>query len=136
MRLSLLCQQCLACFVCLTWMVCEMGGKRLYNSCFVGCCFQELSKRAHHILCSSHLAFSPIASFKSKWCNHTIVLTWQQLGKICVLFYQRSDFHKVINNSPCITYMYVDIAFSRWDITTKTEAKKFVEELCYFLKFI
>ena len=32
----------------------------------------------------------------SKCCNYTIVLTQLQLGRIPVLFYQRSDFHKVV----------------------------------------
>ena len=51
-------------------------------------------------LCSSHLAFSSTVSWKSKWCNHTVVPTQLQLERISVLFYQRSDyFHIVVNLS-------------------------------------
>ena len=34
----------------LTWMVCEIGGKWLYSSYFVRCCFQDLFKRARSII--------------------------------------------------------------------------------------
>ena len=40
MSLFLFLQLCPACFVHLTWMVCEMGSRWLYKCCFVGCCFQ------------------------------------------------------------------------------------------------
>ena len=33
-------------------------------------------------LCSSHLALSSNILLKSKWCNHAVVLTWLQLGRI------------------------------------------------------
>ena len=59
---------------------------------------------------------------KSKWSNHTVVLTWQQLGRIPVLFYQRDQvFIRTLAPSSrlCIVYAYVDIAFSRWDIATE-----------------
>ena len=36
MRSSLLFRQCPACFVRLTWMVSEMGGKWLYSYSFLG----------------------------------------------------------------------------------------------------
>ena len=35
---------------CLTWMVHEIGGKRLYSCCFVGCCIKYLFEKAHIIL--------------------------------------------------------------------------------------
>ena len=41
MSSSLLLQQCPACLVCLTWVVCKMGGKWPYSFCFVGRCFQD-----------------------------------------------------------------------------------------------
>ena len=50
-------------------------------------------------LCGLHLAFSPGISLESKWCNHTVILTWLQLERIPILFYQRSDFHMVVNQS-------------------------------------
>ena len=51
-RMSLMCEflpphQCSA---CLAWMVYEMGGKWLYNCCFVGCCLQDLFITACSIL--------------------------------------------------------------------------------------
>ena len=48
-------------------------------------------------LCTSHLAFSPGILLKFKWCDHTIVLSQLQFGKIPILFHQRSEFHMVIN---------------------------------------
>ena len=39
---SLLLQQCPACLVRLTWRLFVMGGRWLYNWCFVGCCCQDL----------------------------------------------------------------------------------------------
>ena len=50
MSSSLLHQQCSACLVRLTWMVCEMRGKWLYSCCFVGCCFRDLFKTPFSIL--------------------------------------------------------------------------------------
>ena len=50
MILFLLRQQCPACFVCLTWMVLEIGGRWPYNSCFIGYCFQDLFHIAPNIL--------------------------------------------------------------------------------------
>ena len=43
MSSSLLLQQCPVCFICLTWMVSEMGGRWLYNFCFVGCQKQHIT---------------------------------------------------------------------------------------------
>ena len=59
------------------------------------------SKQHAATLCSSHLAFSPSVSLESEWCNHTVVLTRLQLGRIPILFHQRSNFHMV--NNPLIT---------------------------------
>ena len=50
MNLSLLFQQCPACHIHLTWMVCEMGGKWIYSCCFVGWCFQDMFKTTCSIL--------------------------------------------------------------------------------------
>ena len=44
------------------------------------------------------------------WCNRTVVLTWLQLRRIPVLFYQRSPF---------LFYAYIDILFCRWDFATE-----------------
>ena len=48
-----------------------------------------------HSYFSSHLAFSLGVLLEFEWCNHTIVLTQLQLGRILPLFYQRSDIHRV-----------------------------------------
>ena len=80
------------CFVHLTWMVCEMRGKWSYSCCFVSCCFQELFKRACSILVKSHLVFSQGILLKSKWCNHTVILTWLQLGRIILYFIREIRF--------------------------------------------
>ena len=50
MSLSLLLQRCLACLVRLTLIVFVMGGRWLYNCCFVGCCLQDLSNIARSII--------------------------------------------------------------------------------------
>ena len=38
----LLLQECPACLIRLTCVILELGGRWLYNCCFVGCCFQDL----------------------------------------------------------------------------------------------
>ena len=50
MSSSLLRQQCPSFLVCLTWVVCVMGGKCLYSCSFVGCYYQDLFKMACSIL--------------------------------------------------------------------------------------
>ena len=50
MKSSLLLQQCPACLVRLTRMVCEMGGRGPYSCFLVGCCFHDLFKTARSIL--------------------------------------------------------------------------------------
>ena len=50
MSSSLLLQQCPACLVRLTWMVCEIGGRCPYSCSLVGCCFHDLFKTARSIL--------------------------------------------------------------------------------------
>ena len=43
-------QQCPACLVRLTRMVCEIGGKCPYSCSLVGCCFHDLFRTARNIL--------------------------------------------------------------------------------------
>ena len=86
---SVLFQQCLTCFILLTWIVWEMQGKWSYNCCFEVGCFWDLLITAR---------------------SHTIVLIRLRLGRIPALFY--------VNSSWCLSSPYVDIAFSRWDIVT------------------
>ena len=47
---SLLLQECPACFLRLTWIVCMMGGKWPYTCCLLQCCYQDLFKIARSIL--------------------------------------------------------------------------------------
>ena len=47
---SLLPQQCPTCLIRLKLMDYGMGNKKLYNCCFVRCCFQDLFKIARSIL--------------------------------------------------------------------------------------
>ena len=98
MSLSLFLQQCLACLVCLTWVVCEMGGKWLYGCCFVGCCLQDLFKTPHSILCTSHLTISPgVLSFFQvvQPFNSTNMSTSCKNSHFTLS--KRSDFHMVVN---------------------------------------
>ena len=58
-----------------------------------------------------------------QWCsisvwNHQPNSSILQLGRIPELFYLRLDFH-MINSSLSLPYMYVNIAFSGWDIVPK-----------------
>ena len=46
------------------------------------------SKQCLAFLCSSHLAFSRSILLESRWCSHSGVSTWPQLGRNPVLFYQ------------------------------------------------
>ena len=50
MSSSLLLQQCHICLVHLIWIVFVIGGKCLYNCCFVGYCLQDLFSTARNIL--------------------------------------------------------------------------------------
>ena len=49
MSSSLLAKQCPVYLPHPIRMVYMIGGKRLYNCCFVGCCFQDLLKAAQHL---------------------------------------------------------------------------------------
>ena len=57
MSSSLLLQQSLVCFIHLTWIVCDIGGKWPYSSCFVRYCFCVYTNHRAVFLRSSHLAF-------------------------------------------------------------------------------
>ena len=47
---------------------------------------------------SSYPAFSPNVSLKFWWCNHSVILTWFELGKILhFIISKRSNFHMVDN---------------------------------------
>ena len=62
MSLSLFLQKCQTCFVCLIWMLFEMGGKWLIAVCFIGYCFQDLFKIDHSKLVSFSSSFFSFVS--------------------------------------------------------------------------
>ena len=68
------------------------------SGCFVEFCFffggGVCSKQCIASAYDSHLASSQSVSFDFKWCNYTVVPTRQQIGRIPVSFYQKSDFHR------------------------------------------
>ena len=82
--------------VYLTWMVCKMEVSDSIDAVFRGAASRIPLKQHIASLSSSHLAF-PQVFLESKWCNHTVVLRQWQLGRILVLFHQRSDFLMVVN---------------------------------------
>ena len=70
-----------------------------YSYCLWGAVARICSKYHAVFLCGSHLAFSPSVPSESKWCNHILVLTRLQLGRITVLFHQWSDPDVFLNLS-------------------------------------
>ena len=87
----LLHQQCPTCIVCLIWMIYEIGVSGHTDAILKGADSRICSEQHVAFLFNFHLAFSPGTSLKFKWCNHTIVLTWQLLGGILILSYQRDQ---------------------------------------------
>ena len=74
-------QQCPACRVLLTWMVCEMGGKWQY-SCFLWAVASGIcSRQRAAFLCSSYRAFPLGVLLASMWCIHMVIWTQLQLRK-------------------------------------------------------
>ena len=99
---SWLLQQCPTCLFLLTWRW-EMSGHTA--AIFKDSAFRISSKQYVAFLCSSLQAFSPSTLLDSWWCIYTIVLTWQQLWRIPVSFYQWSDFH-MIDDQPMTIYTF------------------------------
>ena len=113
-------QQYPACLVCLTWMVCEIGGKWPYRCCFVGCCFLLL-KIACNILVLFPSRLLPNLFIKVKVkqpysCSNTATV-WKisHFTREMRLPYSRLPF----NTSPCFSYTYISSTFCRWDIPTE-----------------
>ena len=97
MSLFSLPHQCPAYHTYLSSMVWEME-----SNCtavvLLGTAFRICSKGHAVFLYSSYLASSLGALLKFKGCNHAVVLTWIQLGRILVLS-DRSDFQMAVNLS-------------------------------------
>ena len=88
-------------------------------------------------LSSSLQAFSPSVLLESKRCNHRIVLTWLQLGRISVLFYQWSDFYMVINLSiaVCILPMFLLTSFSVDEVLLlRYRIGQLISETCHLMR--
>ena len=83
MSSSLLLQQGLACLEWFVrWEVSDRTTTVLYGTASRIC-----SKQHAASLCSSYLVFSPSILLKSKWCNHTVVLTQLQFGRSQVMLF-------------------------------------------------
>ena len=74
MRLSLFLQQCPACLVHFTWMVCQMGVNGQTAAVLWGVAPRISLKQHVAFSCSSYLAFSSCVLLESSWCIHTVVL--------------------------------------------------------------
>ena len=88
MSSSLLLQQCPTYLVRRTWVVLQIGGRRLYSCCFVECCFQDLFNIARNILVQFPSSFFSICFVSVQVLNHIVKLTELVLGRNCVLFYR------------------------------------------------
>ena len=108
---SLFHEECLACFVYLTWMACQMGGKWPCSCCFVKCYSHDMFKTARNIFVLFLSRSFLIATLFFRGCNHTIALTWFQFRRIPVLFFQGDKiFHKVANRSIAILLFKLTIS--------------------------
>ena len=98
-RLWLL-QQCSACLVHITCMVCLIGGKWPYSCCFVGFCFQNLFEIARNILSRSNQTFSPRVSLYFKWCNHRHGYSSEEIPFYFIRETRFSYDWQPVNNNP------------------------------------
>ena len=114
-------QECQACLVYSAWMVCKIEVSGRTTVVLWGAASMICSKQHIASLYIFHLTFSPIALLKYRECNYTIILTQLQLERIPDSFYPVSTrlLTAIDNSSPCFTYAYVIITFSRWDIATE-----------------
>ena len=88
----------------------------------MGYCFLDSFKTACNILVKFLFSLFFKDFIKFIWCSHTVVLTLLHFGRITILFHQRDQIFIwliPVNSIPCFTYVYVDTAFSRWDIATE-----------------
>ena len=71
-------------------MVCEMGGKWLYKSYFVRCCFQELFKIAYNIFVLFPFSFfskhfikvQVVQPYNSNNILNGWMFSWQSMGDV------------------------------------------------------
>ena len=68
MSSSLILQQSTVCFICLIWMVCEMGERWTYSCYFVGWSIQYFYKTDIHLsLGSTYASYTNFISYLSSW---------------------------------------------------------------------
>ena len=100
MSLPLLLQRCIICLTHLTWMICEMEGRRPYSCCFVRYCFQDLFKTAHHILLKFPSSFSLCVLFSIHVVHpYSIIDTATTWKKSHFILLNWSNFHMIDNMS-------------------------------------
>ena len=117
---SLLLQQCLACFTRLLWIVFKRGGRCPYNCCFVWCCFQDLFDTARSIfvqLLSSFLIIRLVSVHEVHPDNSILS--------------DRPDFHITSSLSIADQTFTSHVIFSRWDAAY--EVSKIVEKMYHFV---
>ena len=68
------------------------------------------SKQHITFLCNSHLFFLHWYFFKSRWCNHTVILPWPQVQMIRKIRFPY--YLQPVNNSRRPHNTYVNIAFN------------------------
>ena len=124
---SLFLQQCAVCFACLTLMVSEIGGKQSYSCYFVFFCFQHLFKTPVACLSRFVLVLSR-RFFKSKGCNHKVVLTQPSLEEFMIYFQGGSDIHMMVH----LSIKVQALSFSRWDLPVEVYELKIFK--CLFIK--
>ena len=69
---------------------------------------------------SSHLAFSRCILWPSRWCIHIVVLT--VTASLKPIYFIREIFpydHKPVDSNTYLQYIYVDKAFSWWDVVAE-----------------
>ena len=88
------------CPTCLIWMVLEMGGRRPYNCCFVGCYFQDLFRMTHSILVQFLSSFFSIRLVSIHVVHpYSRINTTTVWKKLCFILSDRFDFYMIDNLS-------------------------------------
>ena len=90
----------------LIWRVCETESKWQYSCCFVGCCKQDLFKKACRILVYFHFIFFFVhfvsINVVQPYSSTDAATTWK---KSCFILSERSDF-PMINNWTVAVYAF------------------------------
>ena len=87
----------------LTWMVCKIRIKWLLHCYFLWGTTSRIYSKLHIVIPISF--FSLCVSLESRWCSHTVVLTWLQLKRISILFYQIDQILTWVDNRYIAIYV-------------------------------